>query len=401
MRNNFRFFIIATSLIVVILLFPASAKAASILYTDAIQAGQVIDQDVFLVADEPVIEGTVNGDVFIVGSNVTISGNVNGSIFVIAQSLSISGEINGNLFAAAVNINQLDGGEITRNLYGVALNLTTEEGSSIGRDLFTVAISARLSGETERDTNAIIGAWQLFQIIRDVIDNNLIGLVPDQPPSTIANIRYISYPNSSPHLARIISGQLSESSEFPDWILTALLSLLNFLIVGSLMLWIFPRRSQAWIAKIQNRPLASAGYGSLVLINGYLLPVLVLILLIGLLLGLIYLSLPSLAWMVFFTGLGLLMSLFSLFLIATIYLSKAIVAYLAGTLILSLFAKKVLKYKIIPLLLGLIIYVLLASIPYMGSFIGLVVTLLGLGSIWLTLRQPLDPVVFSDDTESE
>jgi hypothetical protein len=167
------------------------------------------------------------------------------------------------------------------------------------------------------------------------------------------------------------------------------------------MLWIFPRRSQAWIAKIQNRPLASAGYGSLVLINGYLLPVLVLILLIGLLLGLIYLSLPSLAWIVFFTGLGLLMSLFSLFLIATIYLSKAIVAYLAGTLILSLFAKKILKYKIIPLLLGLIIYVLLASIPYMGSFIGLVVTLLGLGSIWLTLRQPLDPVVFNDDTDSE
>jgi len=43
-------------------------------------------------------------------------------------------------------------------------------------------------------------------------------------------------------------------------------------------------------------------------------------------------------------------------------------------------------------LLGLVIYVPLTSIPYMGFFIGLVVTLLGLGSIWLAQKQAHRPV---------
>ena len=62
-------------------------------------------------------------------------------------------------------------------------------------------------------------------------------------------------------------------------------------------------------------------------------------------------------------------------------------AYLAGEFILSKFTPKAMQYKALPLLLGLVIYVSLVSIPYVGFFIGLVVTLLGLGSLWLTWKQ--------------
>jgi len=84
------------------------------------------------------------------------------------------------------------------------------------------------------------------------------------------------------------------------------------------MLWAFPRQFQGWVEKVQKEPLASAGYGAVVLINGYLMPVLALFLLVGLLLGLLYLSLSSLAWMSFWAGLGLLMTFFTLFLAATV-----------------------------------------------------------------------------------
>ena len=36
---------------------------------------------------------------------------------------------------------------------------------------------------------------------------------------------------------------------------------------------------------------------------------------------------------------------------------------------------------------GHVIYVPLASIPYLGFFIGLLITLLGLGAIWLSRKQ--------------
>jgi hypothetical protein len=52
----------------------------------------------------------------------------------------------------------------------------------------------------------------------------------------------------------------------------------------------------------KNEPLASAGYDIIVLINGYLVSILGLFLIVGLLLGLLYLSLPSLAWPFFWAG---------------------------------------------------------------------------------------------------
>jgi len=113
--------------------------------------------------------------------------------------------------------------------------------------------------------------------------------------------------------------------------------------------------------------------------------------LLGLLLGLIYISLAPLAGMSFWAGLGILITLFTLFQVAITFLSKAIVAYLVGTFILSRAAPTFLQYRILPLMLGLLIYVPLASIPYAGLFLGWVVTLLGMGALWLARKQAFQP----------
>ena len=165
------------------------------------------------------------------------------------------------------------------------------------------------------------------------------------------------------------------------------------------MLWAFPRPFQRWVGKVQNEPLASVGYGILILINGYLIPLLVAFLVGGLWLGLLFLSLSSLGWTVFWSGFGALTTLFTLFVAATAFLSKAIVANWVGVMIFTKVAPPALRYRILPLLLGLLIYVPLASIPYLGFFIGLVTTLLGLGSIWLGRKQTLQPEIMAVDSE--
>lgn len=384
-----RAFVTVIMLITVMLLFPASAQAGRMLHASAIQAGQVIDNDVFLTGQAPVVNGTVNGDVFIVGSDVTINGEVNGSVFAVAQNITLPGQVSGNMYVAAVEMVQKAGSQIGRSLYALALSLITEPESTVGRNLTTVALSSSMRGQTEQNTFAIIGPWELFKILRDFFNQNIVGFDPGRPALVKSNPEHVSFRAVSPHRAMMRVAKATDSSVLLNWFLNAGRSLLNFLIVGLLMLWIFPRQFQSWVEGVQKKPLASAGYGAVVLINGYLLPILILVLIIAALLGLIYLSLSSLAWMFFWAALGLLTTLFTLFLAATAFLSKAIVAYLAGVWIFSQVAPSALKYRILPLLLGLLIYVPLASIPYVGFFLGLVVTLLGLGAIWLSRKQAL------------
>jgi len=366
-------------------------QAEKIFRASIIPAGQVIENDVFLTGQQPVIDGTVNGDVFIVGSEATIIGEVTGSVFVVAETLNLPGKVNGNLYAVAVEMTQPNGGQIGQSLYSLVLSLITEPGSSIGRDLNIVAMSARMQGQTERNTAAIIGPWELLKLLWNSIDQNIIGFAPGQTALARSNAEPVSFRNSSPKRALLRTAQSTERSPLVDWFFAAVKSFLKFLIVGGLILWAFPRQFKGWVEKVRKDSLASAGYGTIVLINGYLLPVIILFLLVGLLLALLYLSLNSLAWMSFWGGLGLLMTFVTLFLTATAFLSKAIVAYLVGELILSRIPPRTLRCPIVPLMLGLLLYVPLASIPYVGFFIGLVVTLLGLGSIWLTRKQALTP----------
>ena len=64
--------------------------------------------------------------------------------------------------------------------------------------------------------------------------------------------------------------------------------------------------------------------------------------------------------------------------IITIYLSKLIVMLFIGKLIL-----KKGKKLVLPLILGIIIYIILVSIPFIGWIVKLLAILLGLGSITL------------------
>lgn len=177
------------------------------------------------------------------------------------------------------------------------------------------------------------------------------------------------------------------SSPLIPWVLAALTAFASFFIVGVISLWLLPARFQMWVRKLEEKPLASAGYGAVVLINGYLMPILFVLLLGSAVLALIYISLPSLAWMFFWGAMGLFIAFLALFLVVTTYVTKTIIAYWVGEFILSKLAPKFLRNKVLPLLLGLLIYVPIASIPYLGFFVGLVVTLLGLGIMWLTRKQ--------------
>ncbi len=379
--------IAAIILIAAIVLFPTSAQAEKIIKTNAVQAGTTINNDVFLTGENPLVEGTINGDVFVLGKNLTIKGEVNGSVVAIADKVKLEGKISGNLYALTAGYVQKSEAEIERSLYLLGLSLILEKDASIGRDLNTVTLSAGLRGDIGRDTNATVGLFELFRLLRESVNQSITGIPSPEQFAQITPPRITQKLTDAPRRALLRLPAPATSTPLIRWTLATLTALVTFLIVGLLALWIFPARFQTWVRKLEERPLASAGYGAIVLINGYLMPLLLVALLGGAVLGLLYLSLPALAWMLFWGALGLFVAIFSLFLIVITFLSKTIVAYWVGEFIFKKLAPQALEYKIFPLLLGLLIYVPLASIRYVGFFIGLVVTLFGLGTLWLTRNQ--------------
>ena len=174
-----------------------------------------------------------------------------------------------------------------------------------------------------------------------------------------------------------------------DWLLKRLQEWIVLLVFGLLGLWLKPKWIPESAKLLQTRPLAATGWGLLgIVISFNLIGVAVLLLIIIIAVGLFLGMLPlwDLAWSIMAIGgfsLGLVTTTFSLF---VIYISKAIVAFLVGLIILNRLAPAYAMYKPLALIIGLVLYVLLSAVPILGWVIGMLATVLGLGAVWLLYK---------------
>jgi hypothetical protein len=341
-------------------------------------------------------------------------------VFILARDANIQGRVSGNVYTLAITTRLGTGATIEQSLYTLSVNLLTEPGTQIGRDLNAYAVTANLQGAVTRDTHTVIGMVELLRLLRERGRLTVTGLrqTGQEPltastpmeflwgtPRNVASgaglpargngINRLTKPAG---IAGIFQPYLQDATDngvaVGQRLLNLFLSLVSFLVVGALALWLFPQPFARWAATVRARPWASAGYGALVLINGFLLPILIIVLIVSIVMGLIFISFPTIAWMILWTALGVLTAVFSIFLLVVTYLTKAIVAFLVGSLIMArVGGGTVSSNRWLALLLGLVIYVILEAIPYLGFAVGLIVTLLGLGAIWLVFRRRDAPVL--------
>ena len=371
---------------------PAAGQGLQI--ASSVQTDEVIDNDLLLTGFEGTIDGKVIGNVFATGKDVTVNGEITGSLFVIGDKIVVNGDVGGGTYSVGVSFNQGSSSAIDLNLYFLGINLRTESGAVIGRDLVMVALSANLAGEVGRDTRAIVGLLEFIRLIGDGLSQGILGK-SIETASLIDRTVSLAYSPSlgrpalgpTTTLAREIALQQIDTDLVAEIVLDCLRALVSFLIVGGLVLWLLPKLFNGATEKLRERPLASAGIGALVFVNGFLLALFLAAVFVGVGLGLRALTLNSLAWAfwgVSFSSLGLA---FSLFLISVVWLSKAIVATLVGALILERLYPRALDYRASPLALGLVIYIVLCPIPIFGWVVALIVTVLGLGALFLSGRE--------------
>ena len=405
--------------------------------TITIGKDEVIDDDLIITGQNVIVDGTINGDLVVTGGTIVVNGTVNGSLLTAGQSMIINGKVGGTLYAAGASLTLGPQAVVERNLFFGGYSLTTAAGSLVKRDGAIGGYQANLNGEIQRDLLAGVGALELNGIVgrnatidvgepsTTVTPDFWRSFVQGDMPATIqpglrvgadakiaGKLTYTSPVEQTSAIAAQPQGGVAYSksvanqaggtaavaavaqpqNSLVNWLWSRLRELVTLLVVGGLALWLLPKLFQQVVAQVRAAPLPSTAWGFAVLILGYLAAILAMVLLIVLIGGLASITLAGLAWGTFWVGTAGLSALATFFTLLVVYGSKVVVAYPIGRWILQRFQGEAAAapmgwHQSWPLLVGLLLYVLVVGIPYLGFVVSVLVTLLGLGAMWLSLRE--------------
>ncbi len=95
------------------------------------------------------------------------------------------------------------------------------------------------------------------------------------------------------------------------------------------------------------------------------------------------LTLGGMSGTIVWVGILVLFALIVGFVLVTAFLTKIVVAWLGGKLILARIKPELAEHKVWPLVLGVVIVALLAALPFVGWLFKLLIMFLGLGALWI------------------
>ncbi len=439
MKKNTWKIIVSTLLITILaaLVLVPHARAQGIIFGDDVPAGQTVEKNIVLIGDRITINGNVDGDVLAVGSEITINGEISGSLVTAGRTITNNGKVDGSTYAVSLSKELGEAAIQGRDLYYIGVQLALQPGSQINRDLFAVSLGATLGGSVGRDLRAIIGPLDIFNAVlkmtqgrplRDILNSGSSSNLPEQalaaqpaplsmtPAGVPDSWRHPQYAAHNANLRRTSFLRIDSDEGSParevlpqtgridtqrvlDWLLARLRAWVTLLAFGGLAMLLFKRWFEPWVAKVGSAPLAASAWGLVVVVFGFSATFLAALLILPIALFFFSLTLSDLgiSWLaVGYLSLGLA---FTIFLIFVMYISKAIVAYLIGKLILNRLAPQSMRYRALPLLLGTFIYVLVIAFPILGWVFGIIATLLGTGAVWMTVRERR--IIVEDTTLSE
>jgi len=386
--------LLAALLVTVLFSLTQSAHAQGIIYGDTVPEGVTLDNDIILIGDNVLVDGNLNGNLLALGRTVTISGTVDGSAIVIAGLADIRNAINGSLYNASGETNLGDNGTVGRDLYYAGGSLDVKPEASIGRDLYAFTGGAQLTKNIGRDVVAVIGPYEMLKVLYKALNGKLglpkidipfLSLAPS--PRQGAGLGVIAaVPFSLLGMGAAPEEVVAQTSSIDwtavgDWALVRLREFIVLLVIGSLLLWLMPFRLKAWVTRSTQKPWLLMLYGLGYIIIAFAGAAIILVLILVLSYGLAVLTLTNLA--VLFGMLGTLAVglAFFVFVLLAFYVSKVVVADLIGGLILRKLAPSAAIHRFWPFLLGLFLYVLLVSIPYLGFVLAFLAVLLGFGAL--------------------
>ena len=403
-----------------------------------IQAGQVINDDLYVGANEFTLDGTVNGDTVAFGQKITVNGTINGDLITAAQTVVVNGTVSGNVRMAGSVLFVGSKSHIGGDLLGAAYSLELQQGSSVGRDLVFATGQTLLGADVARNVIAYTGALELNGKVGGNVTAHLgeasqgkagppptmfmgpttvnvpivaQGLTVDPAAKIAGNLEYTQNVDLSIP-AGVVAGKVTRTAQpveenqpapektdaqkVAEWAWQTGRSLVTLVLIGLCLLWLFPIFTQAVSDKLTGKPWPSLAWG-VVTYAGFFF-VLMLIVFVTVLGAIIFglLTLGGLSGTIVVLGLLSLFAVIVAFVLATTFISKIMFGEMLGKWILAKTNSPIANHRYWPMVIGVAITVFVIAIlsfPLLPGFLGwllnLVIILFGLGALWQWGREKL------------
>ena len=415
--------LVGIAVVLSFLLISSSPSLAEVRQGDEvlIAKDEVIDDDLYIFAQQATVDGTIKGDLVIFARQVNFNGSVDGDLIAAAQRVHVNGIVSDDARIAGQVLTIHDGADIGDDLIAGSYSLECSKSSQIGgevkyggyqsvfagrveKQVKIASANCKLSGRFGNDVEAVVdgddylagGYWGAeFPTVPQ-------GLTVTESADIAGSLTYQSIREANIHPESTITGEVEHSQidsnegEQPtiaDRAISFAQQIFALFLVGLLVVYICPKWTEQVVEKIQRRPLASLGWGIMTLVAVIAVAILLLVttIAIAVLLGFVSLDnlIPAILWL---GGLSTAIVIVG-FWIYSAWVAKVIVSVWAGNRIIN-GSDWISGQRFLALALGVLILSALSWIPAAGAVVGLVVMLIGIGSsvLWVfTKPEPLVP----------
>ena len=325
----------------------------------------LVYSDMYLFDNNVEISQVVDGNVFVYAGTVKVTGAISGNLFVLAENLDIDEDaiIQGSVFAFA---NDITISGIVSDVYSMSNNFNLEEKAIVKRNIYVMSGATDLTGQVSRDAYISTKSLSFGEGAKEVIKGNLnyssYTEVELDEGIVKGEVKFSQMSGNSQSIGSIILGVISN----------IILALIFSVAIVLISLWFAPKFKDRASEILEKKNLSAFGYGLLVFFGGivaaFILPL-------------------------FTYGFG---ASIGLFLIAIV-----VIAYIASSTVFSmsvgaLIAKKIKSEKIgIYVLFALLVVLalnLIEYIPYIGTPIRFIASMLGLGILCINAYKRKDLV---------
>ena len=418
--------LILGALVALITLFAATpARAADTRggQNVVIGRGEVIEGDLYVAANTLTVDGTIKGDLVAMAGQITVNGTITGDLLAGAQAIVINGTIGDDARVGGQAIVLAPGARVAGDLALGGLSLESQPGSAVEGDMLLGAYQGLLSGAVGKSVRGGLNRLELRGTVGGDVDVSISDdktdalrftpagqlPIPTVPPSlTLADSARIGGKliYHSPASASISpSSQVTSGIAFDEqspaaqpaatttaWWVSYGRRLASLLLIGLLLVWLLPLWTRRLADSVEARPLPSLGWGLVAFFAFVAAVIAVVVLTIALAILFGYLTLGGLVGMIVALGLLSGAAMVAGYVAFAAYLAQAIVGYMAGRWLLRRLQPAWVEQPFVPLIVGVVLYVVLRAIPWLGGLLALLVVLLALGALWewgrATLHRP-------------
>jgi hypothetical protein len=309
-----------------------------------IPAGETVTTDLYATGGFVRIDGTVEGDLVASGGSVEVTGTVGGDLLAGSGNVDISGEVSGDARAGAGRV--LVTGTIGEDLSVGSGQTTLASSGTVGEDFLFGTGQTTLAGTVEGNVVGSTGSYKRTGTIGGIEDVNVVE---------------------------------QGEPDFGDRGIYALERFVGILVFGALLLWLFPRAVDGAATTLRRRFWASLGVGLLAAIGIIVLCFVIILVMILLSIAFGFLRLETLLGATVWGSFTSVAVVTFLFWLLAFFGAQAVVGMFLGRLAFGTERSR----RWIALVLGVLIVVVLMSIPIVGVVLGILMAVLGVGAVIL------------------